>query len=76
MIEYKEEYTDEPNFSLGRRGKSQSEIWDIEDNGGFKKVTVNGSVENVSRFTKEMQQAIDREIIKNIMEMYKNENSI
>ena len=53
MIEYKEEYTDEPNFSLGRRGKSEREIWDIEDNGGFKKVTVNGSVENVSRFTKE-----------------------
>ena len=53
MIEYKEEYTDEPNYSLGRRGKSEREIWDIEDNGGFKKVTVNGSVENVSRFTKE-----------------------
>lgn len=53
MIEYKEEYTDEPNYSLGRCGKSEREIWDIEDNGGFKKVTVNGSVENVSRYTKE-----------------------
>ena len=53
MIEYKEEYTDEPNYSLGRRGKSEREIWDIEDNGGFKKVTVNGSVENVSRYTEE-----------------------
>lgn len=53
MIEYKEEYTDEPNYSLGRHGKSEREIWDIEDNGGFKKVTVNGNVENVSRYTKE-----------------------
>ena len=53
MIEYKEEYTDEPNYSLGRHGKSEREIWNIEDNGGFKKVTVNGSVENVSKYTKE-----------------------
>ena len=64
MIEYKEEYTDEPNFSLGRRGKSEREIWDIEDNGGFKKVTVNGSVENVSRFTKES--------VKNAVKEYQN----
>ena len=53
MIEYKEEYTDEPIYSLGRHGKNEREIWDIEDNGGFKKVTVNGSVENVSKYTKE-----------------------
>jgi hypothetical protein len=64
MIEYKEEYTDEPNFSLGRRGKSEREIWDIEDNGGFKKVTVNGSVENVSRYTKES--------VKNAVKEYQN----
>lgn len=64
MIEYKEEYTDEPNYSLGRRGKSEREIWDIEDNGGFKKVTVNGSVENVSRFTKES--------VKNAVKEYQN----
>lgn len=53
MIEYKEEYTDELIYSLGRHGKNEREIWDIEDNGGFKKVTVNGSVENVSKYTKE-----------------------
>ncbi len=64
MIEYKEEYTDEPNYSLCRHGKSEREIWDIEDNGGFKKVTVNGSVENVSRYTKES--------VKNAVKEYQN----
>lgn len=64
MIEYKEEYTNEPNFSLGRQGKTEREIWDIEDNGGFKKVTINGNVENVSRFTKES--------VKNAVKEYQN----
>ena len=64
MIEYKEEYTDKPNYSLGRHGKGEREIWDIEDNGGFKKVTVNGSVENVSRFTGES--------VKNAVKEYQN----
>lgn len=59
MIDYKEEFTNEPNFSLGRHGKSEREIWDIEDNGGFKKVTINGIVENVSKYTKEsVKQAV------------------
>lgn len=62
MIEYKEEYTDESNYSLGRRGKSEREIWDIEDNGGFKKVTVNGNVENVSRYTKESVKAVEKDV--------------
>ena len=64
MIEYKEEYTDVPNFSLGRQGKSEREIWDIEDNGGFKMVTIKGNVENVSRFTGES--------VKNAVKEYQN----
>lgn len=64
MIEYKEEYTNEPNFSLGRQGKSEREIWDIEDNGGFKMVTIKGNVENVSRFTGES--------VKNAVKEYQN----
>ena len=64
MIEYKEEYTNVPNFSLGRQGKSEREIWDIEDNGGFKMVTIKGNVENVSRFTVES--------VKNAVKEYQN----
>ena len=64
MIEYKEEYTNEPNFSLGRQGKSEREIWDIEDNGGFKMVTIKGNIENISKFTKES--------VKNAVKEYQN----
>lgn len=72
MIEYKEEYTDVPNFSLGRQGKSEREIWDIEDNGGFKMVTIKGNVENVSRFTEESV----KNAVKEYQKMIKSGESI
>ena len=72
MIEYKEEYTDVPNFSLGRQGKSEREIWNIEDNGGFKMVTIKGNVENVSGFTEESV----KNAVKEYQKMIKSGESI
>jgi len=53
MIEFKEEYTDEIPYSMGRSQLTQNQIWETEDHGGFKKVIMNATVTNLERFTKE-----------------------
>lgn len=53
MIEFREEYTDEIPYSMGRSQLTQNQIWETEDNGGFKKVIMNATVTNLERFTKE-----------------------
>lgn len=53
MIEFKEEYTDEIPYSMGRSQLTQNQIWEIEDHGGFKKVIINATVTNLEKFTKE-----------------------
>ena len=53
MIEFREEYTNEIPYSMGRSQLTQNQIWETEDNGGFKKVIMNATVTNLERFTKE-----------------------
>ena len=53
MIEFKEEYTNEIPYSMGRSQMTQNQIWETEDHGGFKKVIMNATVTNLERFTKE-----------------------
>lgn len=53
MIEFKEEYTNEIPYSMGRSQMTQNQIWKTEDHGGFKKVIMNATVTNLEKFTKE-----------------------
>lgn len=53
MIEYREKPTDEINYSMGRSQMSQHEIWETEDNGGFKKVIIKATVSNLKRFKRD-----------------------
>lgn len=57
MIEFKEEYTDEIPYSMGRSQLTQNQIWETEDHGGFKKVIINATVTNLENFTKESVKA-------------------
>lgn len=53
MIEYREEHTVEERYSIGRSQMSEREIWDVEDNGGFKKVIISGNVTNLREYKKD-----------------------
>ena len=53
MIEYREEPTVEDQYSMGRSQMSEREIWDVEDNGGFKKVIISGNVTNLQEYRKD-----------------------
>lgn len=53
MIEYREEPTVEDQYSMGRSQMSEREIWDVEDNGGFKKVIISGNVTNLHEYRKD-----------------------
>lgn len=53
MIEYREEPTVEDRYSIGRSQMSEREIWDVEDNGGFKKVIISGNVTNLREYKKD-----------------------
>lgn len=58
MIEFKEEYTNEIPYSMGRSQMTQNQIWETEDHGGFKKVIMNATVTNLEKFTKESVKAV------------------
>lgn len=58
MIEFKEEYTNEIPYSMGRSQLTQNQIWETEDNGGFKKVIMDATVTNLERFTKESVKSV------------------
>lgn len=58
MIEFKEEYTNEIPYSMGRSQLTQNQIWETEDHGGFKKVIMNATVTNLERFTKESVRSV------------------
>lgn len=53
MIKYREELTVEDQYSMGRSQMSEHEIWDVEDNGGFKKVIISGNVTNLREYGKD-----------------------
>ena len=53
MIKYREEPTVEDQYSMGRSQMSEREIWDVEDNGGFKKVIISGNVTNLREYRKD-----------------------
>lgn len=53
MIKYREEPTEEDRYSMGRSQMSEREIWDVEDNGGFKKVIISGNVTNLREYRKD-----------------------
>ena len=53
MIEYREEPTVEERYSIGRSQMCEHEIWDVEDNGGFKKVIISGNVTNLREYKKD-----------------------
>lgn len=53
MIEYREEPTVEDRYSIGRSQMSEREIWNVEDNGGFKKVVISGNVTNLREYKKD-----------------------
>ena len=42
MIKVTEQKTDNPVYSMGRSNMTQEQIWDVEDNGGFRMTTVFG----------------------------------
>lgn len=53
MIKYREEPTVEYQYSMGRSQMSERKIWNVEDNGGFKKVIISGNVTNLREYRKD-----------------------
>lgn len=61
MLTISEEYTDEPNYSLGRSAMSKRQIEETEDAGGFKKVVVSGEIDNLKEYDmKSVKKAVTK----------------
>jgi len=68
MIEYREEPTVEDRYSMGRSQMSERQIWDVEDNGGFKKVIISGNVTNLREYRKDSVLSAIEEYNKKLMD--------
>lgn len=68
MIEYREEPTEEDQYSMGRSQMSEREIWDVEDNGGFKKAIISGNVTNLREYRKDSVSFAIEEYRKKLMD--------